>query len=57
MKFCFEEPNIEVIRFYVEDVVTSSGVRTGGIGSGFDEMEPDMEDYTITILPIMPPCA
>lgn len=41
MKILFEEPDIEVIRFSVEDAITTSGMRTGGGNPGFDEMEPN----------------
>lgn len=59
MKTCFEEPNIEVIRFSVENAITTSGMRTGGGNPGFDEIEPDMNNYMEEEIPDMvmiPPC-
>ena len=59
MKICFEEPNIEVIRFFVENVITISGMRAVGMNPGFDEVEPDMHDYMseeIPDIPMFPPC-
>ena len=59
MKILFEEPNIEVIRFFVEDVITISGMRAVGMYPGFDEVEPDRHDYMCEEIPdlaLIPPC-
>lgn len=52
MKLTFEEPSMEIIRFSVEDTVTASGMRAGGLISGFDEVEPNR----VVPPPLIPPC-
>ena len=55
MKLFFENPEIEVITFAVEDVITASGMRNGfGMNSGFDEAEPNEIGEELPNL--MPPC-
>lgn len=57
MKRFFEDPRMEVIAFAVEDTITVSGLRGGiGMNPGFDEIEPDANQYIIHTPPIMPPC-
>lgn len=60
MKNYFVEPDIEVIRFFMEDTLTSSGFRTGGMNSGFDEIEPNIDPSNDPNDPthwkMMPPC-
>lgn len=55
MKTCFEEPNMEVIRFEVEDILTSSSIlRTAESHSGFDEIEQNWS--CICEFAFIPPC-